>query len=64
MDYVHVPTHQLDLKPKDRRIIAVIRENELDSISICHQDKSRTEQHMAILVDGPVPREALTKVGV
>ena len=64
MDYVHVPTHQLHLKPKDCRIIAIMRENESDSKKIRHPDKLRTEQHMAILVDGPVPSEAITKVGV
>ena len=62
MDDVHAPAHQLQLKSKDRRIVAVVQENESDGITIRHPNKSRTEQRMAILADCPIPREALTEV--
>ncbi len=59
MDDVHVPTHQVHLKSKDRWIIAIVQENESDSIAVGDPDKTRAEQHMTILVDGPVASEAL-----
>ena len=64
MDDVHVPTHQAHLKSKDRWIIVIVREDEPDSIAVGDPDKTRAEQHMTILVDGPVTSKAFAEVGV
>ncbi len=59
VNHINIPAHQPHLKAKDRGIIAIVREDGADSITVGDPDKSGSEEHMAVFVDRPVASKAL-----
>ncbi len=64
MDDVHVQTHQAHLQTQYSRVAAFVGQNELNGIRIGYPNKTLTKDVHTTFVDGVIPREPLTKMGV
>ncbi len=51
MDNINVPAYKLHLQPKDSWAVAVVQENESNSVTIHGPNKSSAKEHVSIFVD-------------
>ncbi len=58
----HVPAHESHLETQDHRVLPVIREDELECITVCHPDKSFAEGHVMAFIDGVITQECLSQM--
>jgi hypothetical protein len=61
---VHIPAHKPHLQAEDGGVPPVVREDELDRITICNPSESLTKAHVAIFVNGPITGKSLSEMGV
>jgi hypothetical protein len=64
MDDVHVPTHQPHLQTRYSRVATFVGQDEFNGIRIGYPNKTLTQDVRMTFVDGLIPRESLTKMGV
>ncbi len=61
---IHIPAHKLHLEAKDCGIAAVVGEDKFESITVGDPSESLAKTHVAAFIDGVVPGECFTKVGM
>ncbi len=61
---IHVPTHEMHLEAKNRRIAAIVREDKLQSITVGYPREALAKTHVAAFIDCVVAGECLAKVGM
>jgi hypothetical protein len=64
MHDVNVPTHKAHLQAQYCRVAAFVGQYELDGIAIRNPHKALPKDVRTTFVDGLIPGEPLTKVGV
>jgi hypothetical protein len=61
---IHIPAHKSHLEVKDCRIAAVVGEDKLESVTVGDPTESLAKAHVAAFINGLVPGECFTKVGM
>jgi hypothetical protein len=61
---IHILAHKLHLEAKDCKIAAVVGEDKLESVTVGDPSESLAKAHVAAFIDGVVPIECFTKVGM